>query len=150
MARTISQAIKIDATPEAVWAVLADLPNYPQWHPAFLSVTGPVTVGSTLTIQTTSPSTGNPVTLKVRLVTVDPASELAWVSRMAGVPILKRQFLLLPVDGGTELTQAGTYRWLGGGRGPGGRRGVLRTLANLQESYAEINQAVKNQAEATR
>lgn len=148
MARNISHSIEIAATPEAVWAVLADLPNYPQWHPAYLSVTGQLTVGSTLTIKTTSPSTGDPVTLKVKVLTVEPGSELAWASTLAGITTIKRRFLLQAVDGGTALTQAGTYRGLGGARGPGGRRGVLRTLENLQRSYAETDEAIKNQAEA--
>jgi hypothetical protein len=148
MARNIAHSIRIDAPPEAVWAVLADLANYPQWHPAYLSVTGQLTVGSKLTIRTTSPSTGDPITLKVTVVTVEPDSELAWVSKVAGVTTIKRRFLLQAVDGGTALTQAGTYRGLGGGRGPGGRRGALKTLATLQGSYAETDEAIKRQAEA--
>ena len=48
MAYEISDSIKIAATPETVWAVLADLDNYPQWHPSFHSVTGQLAVGSTL------------------------------------------------------------------------------------------------------
>jgi hypothetical protein len=148
MARNIAHSIRIDAPPEAVWAVLADLANYPQWHPAYLSVTGQLTVGSKLTIKTTSPSTGEPVTLKVTVVTVDPASELTWASKLAGVTTIKRQFLLSAADGGTDLTQAGSYWGLGGSRGPGGRRGVLRTLENLQRSYAETDEALKIQAEA--
>jgi hypothetical protein len=148
MAKDISHAIEIAAPPEAVWAVLTDLANYPQWHPAYLSVTGQLTVGSRLTIKTTSPSTGDPITLKVTVVTVEPDSELAWVSKVAGVTTIKRRFLLQAVDGGTALTQAGTYRGLGGGRGPGGRRGALKTLATLQGSYAETDEAIKRQAEA--
>jgi hypothetical protein len=148
MAKDISHAIEIAAPPEAVWAVLTDLSNYPQWHPAYLSVTGQLTVGSKLTIRTTSPSTGDPITLKVTVVTVEPDSELAWVSKVAGVTTIKRRFLLQAVDGGTALTQAGTYRGLGGGRGPGGRRGALKTLATLQGSYAETDEAIKRQAEA--
>ena len=148
MARDIAEAIEIAATPEAVWAVLADLPNYPKWHPAYLSVTGQLTVGSMLTIKTTSPRTGEPTTLKVKVATVEPASELGWTSRLLAVTTIRRRFLLRAVDGGTQLTQAGTYHWLGGGRGPGGRRGALKTLANIQGSYAQINEAVKQQAEA--
>jgi hypothetical protein len=148
MARDISHSIEIAAPPQAVWAVLADLANYPQWHPAYLSVTGQLTVGSTLTIKTTSPSSGDPLTLKVKVLTVEPASELAWASKLAGITTIKRRFLLQAVDGGTQLTQAGTYWGLGGARGPGGRRGVLRTLENLQRSYAETDEAIKTQAEA--
>ena len=148
MAYEISNAIKIAATPEHVWAVLADLDNYPQWHPAFQSVTGQLAAGSKLTIRTTSPSTGNPITLKVTVLTVEPGTELAWASKLLGVTTIKRRFLLRSADGGTELTQAGTYRGLGGSRGPGGARGALKTVANVEASYAEINEAVKKQAEA--
>jgi hypothetical protein len=148
MAYEIASAIQIAATPEDVWAVLADLGHYGQWHPAFTSVTGQLTPGSKLTIATTSPSTGNPITLKVTVVTVEPASELAWVSKLLGMTTIKRQFLLRPAGGGTELTQAGTYRGLGGSRGPGGARGALRTVANIKGSYVAINEAVKERAEA--
>ncbi|HXP56760.1 MAG TPA: SRPBCC domain-containing protein [Streptosporangiaceae bacterium] len=148
MARNIAHSIRIDAPPEVVWAVLTDLAGYPQWHPAYLSVTGQLAVGSKLTIKTTSPSSGEPVTLKVTVLTVEPDSELAWASKLAGVTTIKRRFLLSAADGGTDLTQAGTYRGLGGGRGPAGRRGALRTLVNLERSYAETDEALKMQAEA--
>ena len=98
--------------------VLTELDHYPQWHPFYQSVTGPLTVGSTLTIKTTSPRTGEPITLKVKVLTVEADSELTWASKLAGITTIKRRFLLSPADGGTDLTQAGTYRGLGGGRGP--------------------------------
>ena len=148
MAYEISSSITIAASPGEVWAVLADLANYPQWHPAFQSVTGQLAVGSTLAIRTTSPATGNAITLKVKVLTVEPGTELAWASRLLGITTITRRFLLRPADGGTELTQAGTYRGLGGSRGPGGARGALKTVANIRGSYMAINEAVKKQAEA--
>ena len=51
MAYEVSTSIEIAATPENVWAVLADLPSYPQWHPVFLSVTGQLAVGSKLSVK---------------------------------------------------------------------------------------------------
>jgi hypothetical protein len=147
MAYEVSSSIKIAATPENVWAVLADLDNYPQWHPSYHSVTGQLAVGSTLTIRTTSPATGNPITLKVKVLAVEDI-ELAWASKLLGITTIKRRFLLRSADGGTELTQAGTYRGLGGSRGPGGARGALKTIANIRGSYMAINEAIKKQAEA--
>jgi hypothetical protein len=144
----IADAIKIAATPEDVWAVLTELDNYPQWHPFYQSVTGRLTVGSMLTIKTTSPRTGEPTTLKVKVLTIEAGSELTWASQMVGITTIKRRFLLRGDDSGTDLTQAGTYRGLGGGRGPGGRRGALQTVTNLQGTYRAVNEAVKDQAEA--
>ena len=148
MAYEITSAITIAAPPERVWAVLTDLDHYSQWHPAFSSVTGQLTVGSTLTIATSSPATGNPIKLKVKVLTVEPDSELAWASKLLGVTTIKRRFLLRATDdGGTDLTQAGTYRGLGGSRGPGGRRGALRTVENIEGSYVAINEAIREQVE---
>jgi hypothetical protein len=148
MAYEIADSIKIAATPEDVWAVLADLNDYPKWHPSYQSVAGQLAVGSTLTIRTTSPNTGNPITLKVKVLAVEPGSELTWASRLLGITTIRRRFLLRSADGGTDLTQAGTYRGLGGSRGPGGARGALRTIANIRGSYTVTNEAIKKQAEA--
>jgi hypothetical protein len=144
----ITDSIKIAASPENVWAVLTELDHYPQWHPFYQSVTGQLTVGSMLTIKTTSPRTGEPTTLKVKVLTVNTDNELAWASMLAGITTIKRRFLLSPADGGTDLTQAGTYRGLGGRRGPGGRRGALQAVTNLQGSYRAVDEAIKAQAEA--
>ena len=105
-------------------------------------------MGGTLTIKTTSPRTGEPTTLKVKVLTVEAGSELTWASQLAGITTIKRRFLLRAADGGTDLTQAGTYRGLGGGRGPGGRRGALQTVTNLQGTYQAVDQAIKERAEA--
>ena len=35
MAYEVSTTIEIAATPENVWAVLADLASYPKWHPMY-------------------------------------------------------------------------------------------------------------------
>ncbi len=114
MAYEVSTSIEIAATPENVWAVLADLPSYPQWHPAFQSVTGRLAAGSQLTIVTTVPSTGRSMTVKVKVLTVKPGSELRWASKLLGLTISKRQFLLSPSGGGTLLVQDGNYRGISG------------------------------------
>jgi hypothetical protein len=142
----VTTSIEIAATPENVWAVLADLASYPEWHPVFRSVTGQLAVGSKLKIVTTVPSTGKPMTVKVKVLTVEPGSELRWASKMLGVTISKRRFLLSPSDGGTLLVQDGTYRGL---RGPGTyARGAISAIGRIQGAFAAINEAIKQQAEA--
>ena len=49
--RTISTTVDIAATPQQVWAVLADLDAYPQWNPFIRSASGQVAEGATLTLR---------------------------------------------------------------------------------------------------
>lgn len=148
MAHEVSTSIEIAATPENVWAVLADLASYPQWHPVFRSVTGQLAAGSKLTIMTTVPSTGRSMTVKVKVVTVEPGSELRWASKLLGITISERRFLLSPSGGGTLLVQAATYRGLGGSRGSIGRRRMGNVLGSIQGTFEAINKGIKQQAEA--
>jgi hypothetical protein len=142
MANEISTSIEIAATPENVWAVLADLASYSQWHPVYLSVTGKLAVGSKLTIRTTVPSTGSPMTVKVKVVKVEPDNELRWVSKLLGLTISKRRFLLSPSGDGTLLVQAETYHGLSSGRR------TFAVIGRIQDAFVSINEAIKEQAEA--
>jgi hypothetical protein len=144
MAYEVTTSIEIAATPDKVWAVLTDLASYPQWHPVFKSVTGQLAAGSELTIATTVPSTGKSMTVKVKVLTVEPDSELQWASKPLGVTISKRRFLLSPSGGGTLLVQDGSFRGLGGGRG----RAIRGVIGRIQDVYVAINEAIKEQAEA--
>ena len=144
MAYEVLTTIEIAATPENVWAVLADLASYPNWHPMYLGVTGQLAAGSTLTITTTHPATGRTMTAKVTVRTADPGTELQWVSKPLGVTISKRTFRLSPTADGTSLEQAGTYRGLGGGRG----RAMNKVIGRIQDTFVAINEAIKQQAEA--
>ena len=144
MAYEVSTTIEIAATPENVWAVLADLANYAKWHPMYLGVTGQLAAGSTLTITTTHPKTGRTMTAKVNVRSAEPGTELRWASRLLGVTISKRTFRLSPAAGGTLLVQTGTYRGLGGGRG----RAITKVVGRIQDTFVAINEAIKQQAEA--
>ena len=140
----ISSTIEIAAAPEYVWAILADLANYSRWHPAFLSVTGQLAAGSTLTITTTHPASGRAMTARVKVLTAEPNAELRWVSKLAGVTISERFFQLSPSAGGTSLVQAASYR----GLGRSGNRVMNKTVTRIEDTFATINQAIKQQAEA--
>ena len=148
MANEVTTSIEIAATPENVWAVLTDLASYPQWHPVFKSVTGQLAVGGKLTIRTAVPSTGRQMTVKVTVQTVEPGSELQWASRLLGITISKRRFLLSPSGAGTLLVQAATYWGLGGSRGAIGARRMVKVLGSITGTFEAINEAIKRQAEA--
>ena len=144
MAYEISTTIEIAATPENVWAVLADLASYPKWHPMYQAVTGQLTAGSTLTITSSHPTSGRAITARVKVLTAEPDSELRWVSRLLGRTISERKFCLSSTADGTSLVQAGTYSGLGGGRG----RAMMKVLDRIKDSFTAINEAIKQQAEA--
>lgn len=147
MAHEVSTAIEIAAPPEVVWAVLADLASYPRWHPVFREVRGQLVPGSKLTITSTIPSSGRTMTVRVKVLTAEPGTELRWVSRLLGVTISERRFLLSPADGGTSLVQAETYRGLGGSVGRGGRSTFALT-ERIRGTFDAINEGIKDQAEA--
>src|SRR6266702_7457915 len=144
MAYEVSTTIEIAATPENVWAVLADLASYPKWHPMYLAVSGQLAAGSTLTITSTHPTSGRTMTAKVKVLTAEPDTELRWVSKLLGLTISEREFRLSSTTDGTSLVQAGSYRGLGGGRG----RAMVKVLGRVQDTFTAINEAVKQQAEA--
>ena len=144
MAYDVSTTIEIAATPENVWAVLADLASYPKWHPVYLGVTGQLAAGSTLSITTTHPTSGRTITAKVKVLTAEPDTELRWASKLLGRTISERKFQLSSTSDGTSLVQAGSYSGLGGGRG----RAMVKVLGRVQDTFTAINEAVKQQAEA--
>ena len=144
MAYEVSTTIEIAATPQNVWAVLADLASYPSWHPAYVGVTGQLATGSTLTITSTSPTSDRNITAKVKVLTAEPDTELRWASKLLGRTISEREFRLSSTADGTSLVQAGTYSGLGGGRG----RAMVKVLGRVQDTFTAINEAIKQQAEA--
>ena len=144
MAYEISTTIEIAATPQNVWAVLVDLASYSQWHPMYKAATGQLAAGSTLTITSTHPTSGRPMTAKVKVLSAEPDTELRWASKMLGLPISERTFRLSPTADGTSLEQAGTYRGIGRSHS----RVTAKTIDRIQESFEAINQAIKQQAEA--
>lgn len=88
------------------------------------------------------------MTVKVKVLTAEPGRELRWVSKLLGTTISKRTFLLSPIDGGTSLTQAGSYRGLRGLPGRGSGRSTFAVIGRIQGTFEAINQAIKERAEA--
>jgi hypothetical protein len=136
----ISAAIEIAATPERVWAVLTDLASYPQWNPVFREASGQVAVGNRITLTSTQPATGHTMTVKVKVLTAEPATELRWVSNVLGLMTSKRSFTLSPANGGTRLVQIQTYRGLF-------TRFPPKTVNRIQASFEAINEAIRQRAE---
>jgi hypothetical protein len=136
----ISAAAQINASPQHVWTILADLTSYPQWNPLFRQASGQLTAGSTVTLKTVRPGTGRVMTVKVKVLAAEPGAQLSWVSSLPGIITGEHSFTLTPVDGGTRLVQTETYRGLLG-------RMSAKSISRTKASFEALNQAIKQRAE---
>ena len=136
----ISATAQIAASPQRVWAVLAELASYPQWNPLFRQASGPLTPGSRVTLKTVHPASGRVVTIKVKILAADSGAELRWVSSLPGIMTGEHSFTLTPADGGTRLVQTQTYRGLLA-------RMSARTAGRTQASFQSLNEGIKQRAE---
>jgi|SRR5579875_614973 len=136
----ISATAQIDASPQHVWAVLADLASYPQWNPLFRQASGQLTTGGTITLKTIRPGTERVMTVKVKVLAAEPGAQLRWVSSLPGIITGEHSFTLTPADSGTRLVQTETYRGLLA-------RMSAKSIGHTKASFEALNQAIKQRAE---
>jgi hypothetical protein len=137
--KTVSSTIDIDAPPAEVWAVLTDLAAYPQWNPLFPQASGQIAVGERLTLAS-RPTAGRAMTIRPKVLAVQPGAELRWVSNLPGVIGGEHSFILTAVGSGTRLVQSETFR------------GLLvplsgKTIAATEADFAGLNRALKQRVE---
>lgn len=139
--RSISAAVDISATPERVWAVLADLAAYPQWNPFIRSASGELAEGARLNLRLV-PAGGRAMTFRPTVLAVRPAELLRWIGRLIvpGIFDGTHQFALEDLGGRTRLTQSETFR------------GLLvpftgKSIARTEASFHALNRALKERAE---
>jgi hypothetical protein len=97
----ISTTTEIDAPAARVWSVLVDLPGYREWNPFIVEASGNVAVGETLALRMALPGR-DPMTIRPRLLIVDPERELRWKGRLlvSGLFDGEHAFGLTPLPGG--------------------------------------------------
>ncbi len=77
---TLRTSIELDATPEQVWTVLADLPAYAQWNPFIVSSEGRLEKGATL--RNVLRDSGGDTTFTPTVLAADPGRELRWIGKI--------------------------------------------------------------------
>jgi hypothetical protein len=136
---TVSAATWIDAAPAAVWAVLTDLSRFPEWNPLFPAAAGDLAVGQRITLRR-APGGGFPATIRPRVTTLTPDSELSWESHLPGLIAGEHRFTLKPGNGGTLVLQSETFH------------GFLvrfsgRALDRAETGFQALNAALKERVE---
>src|SRR5215469_1370295 len=139
--RSISTDVEISASPERVWAVLADLASYPQWNPFIRSASGELAEGAGLTLRLV-PAEGRAMTFRPTVLAARPGELLRWIGRLIvpGIFDGTHQFALEDLGGRTRLIQSETFR------------GLLvpftgKTIARTEVSFHALNRALKERAE---
>ncbi|GAA4716947.1 Polyketide cyclase / dehydrase and lipid transport [Promicromonospora umidemergens] len=111
-----STSAEIDASPEAVWAVLSDIEHMPDWTPSITSVAiidgpNPPDVGTQVRIEQPR------LPLAVWLIDEwDPPRHFAWISEAPGVTTQAEHLVERLPDGRSlvtlAITQTGGLAWL--------------------------------------
>ncbi len=88
----------IPASPDQIWAVLADFSRYPEWNPLNLQARGEARLGARVPMVFRNLAVGGDAVVRqtVRIVAAEPGRELAWAGH---VPLLfagRHGFLLTP------------------------------------------------------
>ncbi|MEZ4721394.1 MAG: SRPBCC domain-containing protein [Flavobacteriales bacterium] len=78
--RHLQTEITIHATPEAVWKVLTDFENFPNWNPFIKSINGNQSVGGKLTVQIQPPDEKS-MTFNPTVLVYEPMKELRWIGK---------------------------------------------------------------------
>ena len=95
----------IPASPDRVWAVLADFDRYAEWNPLNIAASGEAKPGGKIRTTFLNPGgkPGATITQTVTLTTCEPGKALAW---SGSVPLLfkgRHHFTLTPEGSGTRL-----------------------------------------------
>jgi hypothetical protein len=129
----------IKASPETIWAILTDGPNYPDWDPTVDHIEGRIAAGEKITAYSKlSPGRAFPVTVSEFV----PGRKMVWSSGMPlGLFKGERTFTLTPNSGGqVDFTMREVFS------------GLLlpligRTIPDMSDAFAQFAAGLKKQAE---
>jgi len=143
--KTLHSAIEIDASPEDVWAVLADLGRYPDWNPFIPSIAGTLAEGARLAVRLAPPG-GTGMAFRPTVLAATPGRELRWIGRLLvrGLFDGEHRFAIEPLG-------AGRVRFIQEERFTGLLVPLFaRSLDGpTRAGFAAMNRALKERAEAS-
>lgn len=112
--KEINTEIEILATPDKVWEILMDLPNWPKWNPIVNKIEGNLKIGEKLSI-TMSDSKGNDGKKYDSVITnIDTNERFSFIAKMMSSFMFSadRVIELKPTEKGTHFSQREIYTGL--------------------------------------
>jgi hypothetical protein len=133
LAGDIRTQIDLDATPDAVWAVLVDFARYDEWNPMMTGVSADLREGGSLAFTLHSGGQDSKVSAVFR--DVQPGKRLSWGGGFRWLVQVEHYLEIRERPGGCTLLHGETFGGLGGG--------LVPRFLNLQRSaYEAMNAAL--------
>lgn len=136
--KELSTQIEIHASPENVWRILTDFPNYPNWNPFFIRVVG-------------KPGVGEPVDLtlpggasRCTITQLEPNRVLTWTYHVLHPSLFHGEHSM-----GIQRIEPNRVHFLHGEVFSGLLVPLLakRIDTTIRRGFEEMNKALKQQAE---
>jgi len=142
--REIEETIEIAASPSEIWWQLTNFEGYPDWNPFIIRAEGKVSEGSRVAV-TIKPDSMPALTLRPKIIVVDPERQLRWRGRM-GVPnLFDGEHIFLIESMGVDRVCFKQRERFSGIFAPG----TLNVIeGRLRKSFRAMNDALRQRAEA--
>ncbi len=129
----------INASPDAIWAILTDAPGYAAWDSGVVGVDGTIAPGEKIKVTSeVNPKRAFPV----KVTEFEPARSMTWSGGMPlGLFKGVRTFKLLPADGATTFTMREEYT------GPLLPL-IWKSMPDLGPSFEQFARGLKQKAES--
>jgi hypothetical protein len=132
----------VQAPPEVIWEVIADLKAWAEWNPLYPKAAGEIRIGSALDLTLALPGQ-TPQEIKPVVLDWVPNDQLHWKLAMAGGLVKTLRFLEIEkLADESCIVSNGEY--FAGLMGPGLARRMGRTI---YRGFKEMNEALKARAE---
>jgi len=138
--KTFAVTAQIRSTPERIWTLLTDAPEYPRWNNTVMAVEGKIAPGETVTVR---PKINPGRAFPVKVVAFEPARRMIWRGGMPlGLFQGNRVFTLKPSPNGeVEFSMREEYTGLLAPL-------IGRSIPDLQPAFNEFASDLKRAAEA--
>jgi hypothetical protein len=103
MKKQIETEVRINAGPQAVWAVLADFGRYPEWNPFLRWLEGDVREGGRIRVRVV-PTGGKGMTFAPTVLSFVERREIAWLGSLGPRGLFDGEHRLALTDNGDGTT----------------------------------------------